>query len=69
MPMQTKANEAGIFNPSEVALLGRVFEHLRLDNQSPEARDAIASRIIANYMAGIKDEAELVSLSRQPLGR
>ena len=69
MPIRTKANEAGIFDPSELALLGRVFEHLRLDNQSPEARDAIASRIIANYMAGIRDEAELVSLSKQPLGR
>ena len=69
MPIRKKATEAGIFDPSEVALLGRVFEHLRLDNQSSEARDAIASRIIANYMAGIKDEAELVSLSKQPLGR
>ena len=69
MPIRKKATEAGIFDPSEVALLGRVFERLRLDNQSPEARDAIASRIIANYMAGIKDEAELVSLSKQPLGR
>ncbi|QND61491.1 hypothetical protein [Mesorhizobium huakuii] len=69
MPIRKKATEAGIFDPSEVALLGRVFEHLRLDNQSPEARDAIASRIIANYMAGIQDEAELVSLSKQPLGR
>jgi len=69
MPIRTKANEAGIFDPSELALLGRVFEQLKLQGQSPEARDAIASRIIANYMAGIKDEAELVSLSRQPLGR
>lgn len=69
MPIRTKANEAGIFDPSELALLARVFEHLRLDNQQPEARAAMASRIIANYMAGIKDEAELVSLSKQPLGR
>ncbi|KRB23848.1 hypothetical protein ASD99_29640 [Mesorhizobium sp. Root695] len=69
MPIRTKANEAGIFDPSELALLGRVFEHLKLEDQSPEARDAIASRIIANYMAGIKHEAELVSLSKQPLGR
>ena len=27
------------------------------------------SRIIANYLAGITDEAELLALSRQPLGR
>ena len=69
MPIRRKATEAGIFDAAELALLGRVFEYLRNDNQSPEARDAIASRIIANYMAGIKDEAELVSLSKQPLGR
>ncbi|TPM94951.1 hypothetical protein [Mesorhizobium sp. B2-1-3A] len=69
MPIRTRANEAGIFDPAELALLARVFEQLRLDNQSPDARDAIASRIIANYMAGIRDEAELLSLSRQPLGR
>lgn len=69
MPIRRKATEAGIFDESEVALLGRVFEQLKLDNQSPYAREAIASRIIANYMAGVTDEDELVSLSKQPLGR
>lgn len=69
MPIRTRANEAGIFDPSELALLARVFEQLQLDNLSPDARDAIASRIIGNYMAGIRDEAELLSLSKQPLGR
>ena len=42
---------------------------MKLDGQSQEARDAVASRIIANYMAGVREEAELVSLSRQALGR
>jgi len=69
MPIRRKAREAGILQPSELELLGRVFEQLKLDGQSPEAREAIASRIIANYMAGVADEAELVALSRQPLGR
>ena len=69
MPIRRKATEAGILQPSELALLGRVFEQLKLDRQSPEAREALASRIIANYMAGVVDEAELVTLSRQPLGR
>lgn len=69
MPIRRKATDAGIFDASELALLGRVFEQLKLDSQSPDAREAIASRIIANYMAGVTDEAELVSLSRQPLGR
>ncbi|RWC29974.1 hypothetical protein EN850_12495 [Mesorhizobium sp. M8A.F.Ca.ET.207.01.1.1] len=69
MAMRTKANEAGVFDPAEMALLGRVFDQLKPDDQSAGARDALASRIIANYMAGVTDEAELVSLSRQPLGR
>ncbi|MBZ9677922.1 hypothetical protein [Mesorhizobium sp. ES1-1] len=69
MPIRRKATEAGILQPSELALLGRVFDQLRLDGQAEDTRDAIASRIIANYMAGVVDEAELVSLSRQPLGR
>ncbi|SDA91587.1 hypothetical protein [Mesorhizobium qingshengii] len=70
MPIRRKAVDAGIFNRAELALLGRVFDQLKLvDDQSPDAQGRLASRIIANYMAGIKDEAELVSLSRQPLGR
>ena len=69
MPIRRKATDAGIFDESELALLERVFEQLKLDNQSPDAREAIASRIIANFMAGITDEDELVSLSKQPLGR
>jgi hypothetical protein len=69
MPIRRKATEAGILQPPELKLLGRVFEQLKLDGQSPEAREALASRIIANYMAGVVDEAELVTLSRQPLGR
>ena len=70
MPIRRKAVDAGIFDRAELALLGRVFDQLKLvDAQSPDAQGRLASRIIANYMAGIKDEAELVSLSRQPLGR
>jgi hypothetical protein len=46
-------------------LIGRV-KHLR---GGKICDTIIASRIIANYMADVIDEAELVSLSRQPLGR
>ena len=70
MPIRRKAVDAGIFDRAELALLGRVFDQLKLvDDQSPDAQGRLASRIIANYMAGIKDEAELVALSQQPLGR
>jgi len=69
VPIQRRATEVGIFDPAELALLGRVFDKLKVDDQSTDARDAIASRVIANYMAGVVDEDELVSLSKQPLGR
>lgn len=69
MPIRRRATDAGILQPAELDLLARVFEQLRVAGQSQEAREAIASRIIANYMVGVTDEAELVSLSRQPLGR
>ncbi|MBZ9670917.1 hypothetical protein [Mesorhizobium sp. ES1-3] len=69
MPIRRKATEAGILEPEELALLGRVFEQVTVNRQSPEALNALASRVIANYMAGVTDEAELVLLSRQPLGR
>jgi len=70
VPIRRKAVDAGIFDRAELALLGRVFDQLKLvDDQSPDAQGRLASRIIANYMAGIKDEAELVALSQQPLGR
>jgi hypothetical protein len=69
VPIRRKATDAGIFDAAELALLGRVFDKLKLEHPSPDSLDMIASRIIANYMAGVTDEAELVSLSRRPLGR
>jgi hypothetical protein len=69
MPVQRKAEAAGIFNSSELALLGRVFDRLKVDGQSEQQREVLASRIIANYMAGVVDEEELLSASKQPLGR
>lgn len=69
MPIRRKAVDAGILDTAELALLGRVFDHLKLADQSADALGRLASRIIANYMAGVIDEAELISLSKQPLGR
>ncbi|MCV3210032.1 hypothetical protein OHD62_19510 [Mesorhizobium sp. YC-39] len=69
MPIRRKAEEAGVFNPSEVALLGRVFDRLKFEGQSEHQREALASRIIANFEAGISDEDELASASKLPLGR
>jgi len=57
------------FTTAETALFGRVFESGRVNGETEEQKEARASPIIANYMAGITDEAELVELSRKPLGR
>ena len=41
MPIQRRATEVGIFDPAELALLGRVFDKLKVDDPSTGARDAI----------------------------
>jgi hypothetical protein len=69
LPIHRKAEDAGVFDPSELALLGRVFDRLKVDGQSAHQREALASRIIANYMTGVVDEEELLSASKQALGR
>lgn len=69
VPIHRQAERAGVFRPPELALLGRVFDRLKVGAQSDNQREALASRIIANYMAGVRDEEGLLSASRQPLGR
>ncbi|ANN58708.1 hypothetical protein A9174_19460 [Mesorhizobium loti NZP2037] len=64
MVIQRKADEAGVFDPSALALLDRVFEQLKLDDCCVFQNEALASRIIANYLAGVVDEAELALMSR-----
>ena len=67
MPINRKANEAGVFSPSELALLQRVFDQTEIVGETVTKREARASRIISHFLAGILEEGELVTLSRQPL--
>ncbi|MDX8438367.1 hypothetical protein [Mesorhizobium australafricanum] len=69
MPIYKMAEDAGIFSSSDLALLGRVFDKLKSEHQSVERREALASRVLANYQAGIRDEDELLLASKLPLGR
>jgi hypothetical protein len=70
MPIKRAIDRSdGVFTPDELHLLQRVFDQLSKPGDVGELRDGLASRIIANFQAGIRDERELVSLSRQPLGR
>ena len=69
MPMRRAAKRAGIYEPAEITLLGRVFDKLVEPRFDDAAREALASRILGYYLAGIRDEDELCTLSKQPLGR
>lgn len=69
MPLRRYAQDAGIMDPEDVALLGRVFDRTVSEGESGEQREARASRIIGYFLAGITDESELIVLAKQPLGR
>lgn len=69
MPYRRHAEDAGIIIPAELELLGQVFDRLSVPGESEEDREALASRIISSFLAGITDEDELVTVAKQPLGR
>lgn len=69
MPLNQKAEEAGIIKPAQLALLARVFQATSRTGESITEREARASRILGYYLAGIEDENELVTLAKQPLQR
>ncbi len=69
MPIRTKAIEAGVFGPSELDMLGQLFDETAVPGEDDRDREARASRIIGYLMSGVTDEAELRALARQPLRR
>jgi hypothetical protein len=69
MPVSRKASELGAFNPDEIAMFWRVFDATKAPGETNVDAEHRASRIIANYSAGITDENELMEISRRPLGR
>lgn len=69
MPIRRKLEDAAILLPHEVDLLTKVFNATSVKGETDAQRESRASRIIANYQLGIRDEAELIELSRLPLGR
>lgn len=69
MPIRKKLEDASVFRPVEIELLSRIFAETSVEGESAEDRERRASRIIANYQLGIRDEKELIELSRRPLGR
>lgn len=69
MPIRQLIEVAGISKPKDIALLTRVFEVTCPKFENVSDREQRASRIILNFQNGMTDEAELVELARQPLGR
>lgn len=69
MPIRRKLEDAAVFQPEEVDLLIKVFAETSVEGETNDDREHRASRIIANYQLGIRDESELIGLSRRPLGR
>jgi hypothetical protein len=69
MSAQQSKNHRGAFGPAELVMFAKVLDRLDIKDLGESDRQAMAQRVIANYMAGIKDEDELVELSRRPLGR
>lgn len=54
----------GAYTPSEVALLGRVFDRTAVPKETETEREARARRIISRYQAGATDELELEEAAR-----
>jgi hypothetical protein len=69
VPLYRKAEEAGIIQPAQLALLARVFQTTSHAGESDAEREARASRILGYHLAGIEDENELTTLAKQPLQR
>ncbi|MCV0395839.1 MAG: hypothetical protein K5872_06230 [Rhizobiaceae bacterium] len=69
MPIRELAREKGSFSPEELDLMARAFARAADEVSEAGEREAIASRVLANYLAGIEDEDELAALSRRPLSR
>ncbi len=69
MPDHQDVDHSGTFGPAELDLFDRVLAKLKVNELTEQDREPLEQRVMANYMAGITDEDELASLSRQPLGR
>lgn len=67
MPIRQKLEDVAILQPDEIDFLIRVFVATCVENETAQDREERASRIIANYQLGIREEAELIALSRLPL--
>jgi hypothetical protein len=52
MAITEKAEGAGASRPSELALLGRTFDRLKVEAQSEKRHEMLASRIVASYPVG-----------------
>ena len=69
LPTSSARVAGGAFQPMELQMFGRILARLKCNELASTKREDLAQRVMANYMAGITDEDELVEVSRRPLGR
>lgn len=60
MPLGSALERRGTLTPSEVELLGVVFEKTKLPGDTPDDLEARALAIIQYYENGLRTEAELL---------
>lgn len=63
MSMQRREH-SGAFRPSELVLFSNVLDRLNAQKLDELDRQTMAQRVVANYIAGIRNEDELVEASR-----
>lgn len=66
MPIRAVAERFGVFGPSDLDLLDRVFLATEVPGETHFDREARASRIIFHFTSGVRDEAELRDVIAHP---
>ncbi|RUV40914.1 MAG: hypothetical protein E5X45_29410 [Mesorhizobium sp.] len=70
MPLPDLMEEARvILGPSDLEMLGRVLDDTATPGEDDREREARASRILAYFLAGISDEAQLCRLVKRDVLR
>jgi hypothetical protein len=68
MPISSLASRSGVLNADDLALVRRVFDSAcasSLKDKHAFEAEAVAARIVAEYLRGVRDETELLSAALQ----
>lgn len=65
MPIRRRAAEAGVIQPAELEMLGRVFDATEEAGESEAQREERASAILRLFEKGTTDEDALIFLVKE----